>query len=278
MDVLMKRSKERSAFIFFDDVDKLAGGTFRRDLGSYLHDLYDRLQSEGFSFSINVVTTFPYERVDRVLSPPAMSRLRFRPLLFPRYTKQEIAILLRQRLDYIKGLEARPEAIELIADYISRIGGDFRKALEMTRNSISDGRITVESVERAWGEERELFWKDQIANLGYHEAALLGSIVEETVWLHKSRDAEPPYFPASWDAVKGRYRKRLKELGISPQDEKMLYYWLEQLWLKGWVEKFVLSKRHEWNYAKRRCLFVRLQEKLTNLVPAMQQIDWSNPW
>jgi hypothetical protein len=29
--------------------------------------------------------------------------------------------------------------------------------------------------------------------------------------------------------VKGRYRKRLKELGISLQEEKILYYWLGDL-------------------------------------------------
>jgi hypothetical protein len=48
-------------------------------------------------------------------------------------------------------------------------------------------------IDAGWA-ERESFWKDQIADLGYYEAALLDSIVEETVRLHKSRMQSLPYF------------------------------------------------------------------------------------
>jgi hypothetical protein len=58
----------------------------------------------------------------------------------------------------------------------------------------------------------------------------------------------------------------------------MLYYWLEQLWLKKWIDKFTLSKRHEWNYTQTRGLYLRLLEKTSNLIPAINEIDWRTPW
>jgi len=267
------------AVIFFDDVDKLAGGTFKRDLGLYLHDLYDRLLEEDYIFSINLITTVSYNEIKKYFSPPAMSRLKFKPLFFPNYNRDEIFALLKQRLSYIKTLEYDEEAIETIAYKVSRIGGDFRKALEITRNSITqDGKITLESVEKAWTMEKTRFWKSQILELPYHAAIILGCIIEETVRRHQSREAELPYFPVSWDRVKDRYIQKMRQFGIKPQENKMLYYWLEQLWMKGWIDKFALSRRHEWNYTRKRGLYLRLKEKLSNLIPAIQEIDWANPW
>jgi Cdc6-like AAA superfamily ATPase len=264
--------------ICFDDVDKL-GRYLKRDFGPYLHDLYDRLMEKNIKFSINVITTADYEDVNKFLSSPAQSRLKFKPLKFHRYTSPEIITLLKQRLQYIHGVTFQEEAITLIAERISRIGGDFRKALEITRNALKlNGKLTTEAVESAWSAEKVSFWKSQIADLSYHMALLLACIVEETAKIHNSRDIEPPYFPVSWDAIKNRYRKRTSQLNVDPQSEKMLYYWLEQLWLKKWIDKFTLSKRHEWNYTQTRGLYLRLLEKTSNLIPAINEIDWRTPW
>jgi Cdc6-like AAA superfamily ATPase len=271
-------NKPSKVAIFFDDVDKL-GRYLKRDFAPYLHDLYDRLMEENIPFTINVVTTIDYEKSDSILSEPAQSRLKFKPLKFNRYTKEEIITLLKQRLRYIQTtLPIQEDAIQLIAEKVSRIGGDFRKALEITRNAVKLGELTTETVEKAWSTEKTTFWKYQITDLSYHMALLLGCIVEETVKIHKSRDIEPPYFPVSWDAVKIRYRRKASEFKVEPQTDKMLYYWLEQLWLRKWIDKFILSKRHEWNYTKTRGLYIRLLEKTSNLIPALEEIDWTTPW
>jgi hypothetical protein len=234
---------------------------------------------ENIPFTINVVTTIDYEKSDSILSEPAQSRLKFKPLKFNRYTKEEIITLLKQRLRYIQTtLPIQEDAIQLIAEKVSRIGGDFRKALEITRNAVKLGELTTETVEKAWSTEKTTFWKYQITDLSYHMALLLGCIVEETVKIHKSRNIEPPYFPVSWDAVKIRYRRKASEFKVEPQTDKMLYYWLEQLWLRKWIDKFILSKRHEWNYTKTRGLYIRLLEKTSNLIPALEEIDWTTPW
>jgi Cdc6-like AAA superfamily ATPase len=272
------KAKNKTAHIIFDDIDKLQR-YFKRDFALYAQGLYDTLLSEGYKFSIHVITTLPFKTAERVISSPAMSRLKFKPLLFPRYSKHEIATLLQQRLQFIDNLTVEETAVEEIAEITSRIGGDFRKALEITRNAIMNkGALTLTAVKESWEKEKTSFWKDQITNTPFQAAMLLGCIVEETVKVHGEIKDDPPYFPVSWSYVKNRYRKRCHDLNVSPQNDKMLYYWLEQLWLNGWIEKFTLSKRHEWNYTHNKELYIRLNEKLSNLIPAIKEINWSEEW
>ena len=264
---------------FIDDIDRLEPLVIKRDLSTYLSSLYDLMPQISKRFSIHIITTKPFAYMEKNLSDWCISRLRFKSLTFPRYSKQEIEELLLQRLKYIENLQVQPEAVALIADKISRIGGDFRKALELTRNAIeAEGALTLSAVSKAWSDEKTQFWKGQITQLPYHAALLLGCIIEVTIRRHEGVKSEPPYFPVSWNEVKERYRVRCRDFGVSPQSDKMLYYWLEQLWLKKWIDKFTLSKRHEWNYRRQRGMFLRLLEKLDNLVPAYKQIDWSEPW
>jgi len=270
------KNKTKQVVIVFDDVDKL-GRYLRRDFSLYLHDLHDRMLEKFESFSIHVITTIPFNQINSILSPPAKSRLRFKPLIFPRYTKDEIIILLKQRLSFIPELKVEEEALEKIADFVSRIGGDFRKALEITRNSIKNGELKTEYINEGLMVEKHGFWKERLLEMPYHEALLLASIVQETL-KHKGEVDEPPYLPVSWDVVKQTYLQACKQFEIKPHRDKMLYYWLEKLWLEQWIDKFTLSKSHEWNYLKKRGLFIRLKEKLENLVEPIKTIDWGKEW
>jgi Cdc6-like AAA superfamily ATPase len=278
MRTLEAQAKSKVAHVIFDDVDKLQR-YFKRDFALYAQGLYDALLTEGYKFSIHVITTLPFKTAEKIISSPAMSRLKFKPLLFPRYSKHEITTLLKQRLQFIEKLIVEEEAVEEIAEITSRIGGDFRKALEITRNAIvNKGALTLTAVKEAWEKEKTSFWKDQITNTPFQAAMLLACIVEETVKVHGEIKGDPPYFPVSWGCVKNRYRRRCQNFNVSPQNDKMLYYWLEQLWLNGWVEKFTLSKKHEWNYTHNKELYIRLNEKLSNLIPAIKEINWSEEW
>jgi len=273
------KNKSEKITIFFDDVDRLDGTVLKRDLSSYLASLYDVMQKQVENFSIHLITTKSLDYIEKKLTDWCLSRLKLQPLFFPRYTKKEIIMLLKQRLEFIDNLQIEEQAVEQIAEKVSRIGGDFRKALELTRTAITmNNALTVEGVEKAWEKEKTNFWKNQLLNIPFHAAMLLGCIVEETVKIHGEIKGDPPYFPVSWSRVKERYQRRCKDLNVLPQKDKMLYYWLEQLWLNGWIDKFTLSKKHEWNYTHIRELYIRLKEKLSNLVQPMKEINWSEPW
>ena len=273
---VLTKDKHDRLMLFIDDVDKL-GRYFRRDFTLYLHDLYDRLLELPEEFSVNIITTVPYNRIENYLSAPTTSRLKFKPLDFPRYSKDEVVLLLKQRLNFIEGIKAEEEALQLIGERISRIGGDFRKALEMTQNALVNYTITMDSVEEAWKAEKHSFWKDQILGLPYHEALLLACAVNETLTLNENPD-KPPYLPASWKKIKNRYENHCNQIKIPPLRDGMRYYWLEQLCLEGLLQKFALPKTHEWNYIHERSLFIRLLEKLENLVDPIKEIDWSKEW
>jgi len=277
--MIERLSSEGKVTLFIDDIDRLGGGIVKRDFSTYLASLYDQLLSITDQFSIHIISTKPITFAEKSLSDWCMSRLKFKSLFFPRYSKNEIKQLLQQRLQYIDGLKVDDEAVDFIAEKISRIGGDFRKALEMTKTAIIEtGKLDKRGVEKAWKKEKIGFWRNQIFDTPYHAALLLGCVVEETVKQHGELKGEPPYFPVAWSHIKNRYRRKCMKFGIEPQNQKMLYYWLEQLWLKGWIDKFTLSKKHEWNYTGKRELYIRILEKLENLVPAMKEIDWSEPW
>lgn len=273
---IINKTQCKKPILFIDDVDKLKE-YFKRDFTVYLHDLYDRMLDSYDAFSIHIITTLPFNQMEKHLSPPAVSRLRFKPLTFPRYSKDEILALLKQRLDYINSVQIQEDALKLIGDKISRIGGDFRKALEITRNALIDNKLTTETVENAWKTEKETFWKNQMLELPYHEALILACIIQETLTL-KDNVTKPPYLPVSWKQVKNSYIKHCQMLAIPPHREKMQYYWLEQLWLQRWIDKFTLSTKHEWNYTHERGLFIRLLEKLENLVEPIKAIDWTKTW
>lgn len=280
MNVITKK-KHSFVTIIFDDVDKL-GQYFKRDFSPYIHDLYDRLLQTNFAFAIHVVTVFPYNKIESFLSPPAVSRLKFKPLNFPRYSKEEVKILIQQRLDIIKAqvseLDVEDGAIELLGDAISRIGGDLRKALEITRNAIVNNKITVEQVRSALQKEKSNWCKETILKLPYHAALIIGCIIEETLRINPNEVTNPPYLPIFWGAVKTKYINHCSQVLIKPQREKMLYYWLEQLWMRGWIDKFTLSKKHEWNYTHQRGIFVRLKEPLEYCQNAIKSISEETGW
>ena len=279
MSVLSKGENKESLSLslIFDDVDKLER-YFKRDFSSYLHDLYDRLLSADITFSINIVTNISFNQIDNCLSQPTISRLKFKSLNFRRYSKDEIVILLKQRLGYIKDVTVEENALAFIGEKISGIGGDFRQILDIAKESLKDSlSFSLENVKRAWIFEKEGFWKDRILELPYHQALILVCIVEETL-AQNAEIKNPPYLPVNWLCIKNRYQKHCKELNIQPLRPKMQYYWLEYLKLKEWVEKFVLPSNHEWNYMHQKSLHIRLTEKLENLEPPIEDIDWKTQW
>ncbi|MHA1631778.1 MAG: hypothetical protein ACTSXC_03070 [Candidatus Freyarchaeota archaeon] len=272
-----KASGEGGVTIIFDDVENL-GRSFS-GFGIHLKALYDWLLDHGYKFSIHCISKLSVDQAKKRVLDAAWSRLNFEPLVFPPYNKGEIVELLKQRLKYIDGLKWTDVALELIGEYVSEMGGDFRLALKITRKTVLDhGKIDYDAVSKTVEVFGSSFYLDEIMKMSFHKALILAAIVRETVNRHggipDKEDWEYGYFPVSWDRVKGLYWTMCKQLGRKPQHQKMLYHWLEQLWKEGWVEKFTLAKRHEWNYVGKRSLFARLTADLKLLANAFKRVDW----
>jgi Cdc6-like AAA superfamily ATPase len=281
-----KYGAPKEATIVFDDVDTLEEN-IRANLSIFLHGLWDTLTQEGWKFSIHLISTHDLEWAHKKLDGPTLSRLGLRPLHFPPYTREEIKRLLLQRLEYIDGLEFTEPALEVIVDTVAEFGGDFREALRYVRAVVEKhGKLTFDTVAEGIIPMASSFFVDRIRDLSYPCALLLPSIAHLTFLRHSQvdgnirapEDIRGEVFPVSWDDVKNAYTQLCEKYGVPRQHNAMLYYWLEQLYLKEWIDKFTLAKRSEYNYKGRRCLFVRLKVPYPHLLEAIKRIDWENPW
>jgi len=279
--------------LIFDDLDRMK--YISRDFSPFIHVLCDELDE--FRFSLIFSSTLSYSKANEVFSSSALSRLQLKPLYFRPYTKQEVKTLLMQRLNYIDEIDISvdEDALDFICEKVSRIGGDFRKALDFMREALTlgKGKVTLSVVREIWRRMKTEFWVNQIRELPYHQALILACIVE-TVANHLAKEGllsidfstgdinakiDPPYLPVAWDEVKKLYLKRCMELGIQPYRSRMMYYALDNLSIKlGYIKKEILPANHELNYLKKKSLFIWLGEKIENLSLAMKQINWYDIW
>ena len=283
---LSKTGAPKEATIIFDDIDAL-GEKIKPNLSIFLRGLYETLRRKGWRFNVHLISTKDILWANEKLDEPTLSRYGFQPLHFPNYTVDEVQELLLQRLSFIDGLEYEKEAVEAIAKIVAEWGGDFREALRLTRNIITRaGKLTVEVVQNEYIPTTARVLSNRIKELPYLCALLLAAIAYQTLLRHAKvdenikspEDIKGEVFPVNWDDVKAEYGRLCQKYGVQKPNDPMAYYWLEQLWLRGWVDKFTLAKRHEWNYKGRRSLYVRLKVPYNHLVEAIRNIDWTEPW
>ena len=272
--------------IVFDDVDVL-GRFMKPNLSVLLHGLWEELSKSKLRFNIHLVSTHDLEWAQRKLDPPTFSRLFPQPLYFPYYSKEEVVALLKQRLDFIDGIEIDDFAIEEIAEKVKDFGGDFRETLRIVRSVIKKyGKLTIDVLPEEVVSMKVRKYADMIRDLPYKCALLIPAILRVTFERHRKADKNVQYpqdiegevFPVSWDEVKHQYRRYCEEYGVVVESDAMLRYWLEQLWKRDWVDTFTLSKKHEYNYSGRRSLFVRLKVPYEEALKAINQINWKEPW
>lgn len=281
--------KYNKIILIFDEIDAI-GKFIRQYFSPYLHTLYDTvIKHIQLKFSVFLVSTLDYEKRNKYIIDTVESRYLFKPLFFNPYKKDEMKTLLKQRLEHIENLKWDEKAVDFICEKVSRqigVAGDFRKVLELTRRTIQQtGTFDFKAIEKVWIEDKTNFWANKIRSLSYHEALMLACIVVETKKVMEESKAvdEPPLIPVSWNKVKEIYENscrkiRLESKDLDPLSPKMQYYILEKLWRTGWIEKFVLSRYHDWNYIGKRSLFIRLNEKLENLESALKKINLYKPW
>jgi len=269
---------DKEVTIIFDDIEELKQ-FIKRDFDVFLHGLWETLTRREWKFSIHLISVRDPFWVEKKLSKPTLSRLGLRPLVFPPYLRDEVRLLLEQRLNYIEGLEWDEGAILFISEAVADLGGDFREALRYARNVIEKtGKLTLEGVEPEYISLKGRFYVQRIKQLPYDCALMLAAIVIETARRHRSTDVKGMLFPASWDRIKDTYAQLCRKYGMPLPRKEMLYYWLEKLWFSDWVDKFTLARRHEWNYVGKRSLFIRLEPHLPEIIEAIRQIDWTERW
>jgi Cdc6-like AAA superfamily ATPase len=280
--------------IIFDDVDKVRW-VWKTDLSNFLHDLIDGLTVRRRSFSVHLISTENSLNARGAFSEPAWSRLQPVPLGFPPYNKDEVALLLEQRLRPIEGLEWDEKAVKWMAEEVANSGGDFRRALRLVRAVIAKtGKLTwdeaLDVAIQVVDEERA----DAIMSLGRERALLVRALVEvlqERIdrlgegyqdfgkWEERVREMERSgALVASWEDVKERYWTLCEELGIAPKTEDVLYKWLRDHLEPFGVDVLRLRKRDRLNYKGKYGTFLRLRIPFEPTSRAVRLIDWSEPW
>lgn len=274
------------AILILDDVDAMDA-----IMGSYfsmlLKALYDELLRVGWAFNIHLISTRNLAWAHERISEAAWSRLKPSPLFFPPYSRDEIVLLLKQRLEFIDGLEWDEAALGMIADEVAGLGGDFRNALMIAQDVIlKHGKLTADIVYEGLINFRAQVWSSIIRGLTYKCALLLRAIVEEAGRRLEEleKEAKEPedldmINPlVSWDDVKARYSRLCWDYAIERESDAMLRYWLERRLEGDWVESIWLDKHDERNYKRRWGRFIRLKTPLQMLAMAIRQIDWKTPW
>jgi Cdc6-like AAA superfamily ATPase len=272
--------------IIFDDVDAMDPviGTY---FSSLLKALYDELLRAGWAFNIHLISIRNLAWAQEKISEAAWSRLQPSPLFFPPYSRDEIVLLLRQRLEFIDGLEWDEAALGTIAEEVAGLGGDFRHALRIAKGVIlKHGRLTADIVYEGLIEFRAQVWASIIRALPYECALLLRAIVEEAgrrlEELEKEakgpEDLDMINPLVSWEDAKARYSKLCWDYAIKRESDAMLRYWLERRLEGDWVESIWLDKHDERNYKRRWGRYLRLKAPLQMLAIAIRQIDWETPW
>ena len=272
--------------IIFDDIDVMSR-VMRGYFSYFIKALYDGLLNEGLAFSIHLISTMnPIQAESRILET-TWSRLQPQPLVFPPYSRDEITLLLRQRLEFIDGLEWDEAALGMVAEEVAGLGGDFRQALRIAREVIAKhGKLTVDVVVDELISFRAQVWADLIRILPYKTALLLRAIVEETerriralereVSEPEDLDGVVPFI--SWEDVKAAYDRLCEDYMVEREGDRILTYWLDEKLKGDWVESCILSKYDDANYKRKRGKFLRLKAPYSMMLRAMRLIDWETPW
>lgn len=299
VDSFLRREKgdgggKAHVVMIFDDVDK-AKNVWRTEFSNFLHDLTDRLTARRQPFSIHLISTVSNLAAKHAFSEAAWSRLQPMPLSFPPYSKEEVALLLRQRLELIDGLEWDEGAVEWVAEEVAGFGGDFRKALRLVKEAIvGTGKFTYDEAVDVLIQFMAEVHADAIRALGYERALLLRALVE-VLWERSDRLAErfrdvdewdrrveemerSGALVAAWDDVIDRYYGICEELGIAPRTDDVLYKWLRDELDPFGVERLKLRSKDPLNYKRKYGTFLRLRVPFRMVSRAVRLIDWRQPW
>ena len=215
--------------------------------------------------AVVLVSTWSFEQFQRDICPSEVfSRYYFAPVGFGVYSVDELATILKQRVE--KAFESYEEgALKFIAAKTLRLGGDMRLALRILQNSwVASKQLKLDVAEKAWYLEKKRYWRDEVLlSLDGHTALLLWLIARYVNDQGK----------VLTNALYRRYEEVCKELRVAPLYEERLHYCLSKLERLGYIARSVLSLGRQ---GGRQSEITLLFDEPSIIVEAGEDLKWSN--
>lgn len=254
---LIQKFSPGRVHLVIDDIDKLY---HHKDVDGLVFSMYENLKDSNVSRSFTLVSRIPFLRINSFLEEDTLSRLQLCPIIFKPYNADEIQQILNQRLKYaIDEDQYEPGAISLLSAIMTRIGADIRKTLEVLRVAVelAGDKLNDIVVNNAWLTEKRRFWKDSLLELPKHQGFLAFIIA----CLNLKFERVPSRM------VEREYRRLAKQYGFSPYSRRMIYYSVDKLIEKGYVER---------QRGKRFQNLLTLTEEPRNIIEAGKEIQWDS--
>ena len=178
--------------------------------------------------------------------------------------RDRIITLLKQRLQYIDGLDYTDEAVAEIARLVATyFYGDFRKALEMTLNIVRNkGRLYLEDVEAEWKSEKRRFWIGEFSKLNPHQLIILYALAYMSVQKRRKTGEEYPHI--LYKDLASASNTLCKKFNIRSISPRMMTYWINRLEENGWLVRVKSDRK----------LYVTIGHNPETLLDAFEHLDW----
>ena len=221
--LLLKAVGERGVIVF-DEVQDL----YRKaDLSFILFTLHESMRGVPVIL-VSVMSLFEFQR--SFLSESVASRYQFHPLIFRAYNREEIKMILRQRLELAAEGGWEEDALEFIAGKVERHGSDMRLGVRLLANAVRiaverGSDLTLQAAEEAWEEEKVEFWESEYLAMHPHQALLLYSIF---LLLDQKGSA-------TTSEAYMLYNRTCSEMGVKPMTRRQLSSYINNLERAGFI-------------------------------------------
>ena len=213
---LKQRIKDKSCVIALDEVDKLDSKN--------LNDVLYMLKELGRTGIVCISNTRKYVLN---LDPRILSRISFKSINFPKYSDEELLIILKHRVEDCRALYPKSCSTSILEKIVDLAAGDARIAIQTLKSAANNAelgnktRITEEDVETGYEAVKEIKRKYNLEKLGLHHK-LIVEIVKKNLGITSSD------FYAT-------YKQQAEERGLNPKSERTFSNYVNELIKLGFL-------------------------------------------
>jgi orc1/cdc6 family replication initiation protein len=205
-----RKMEDKPCVIALDEVDKLDC--------KELDDVIYMLKGLG---KVGLICISNKREYFLVLDPRITSRLSFRSINFPPYSNEELLTILKHRIIDCRALYPDVLSNEILEEIADLAAGDARIAIQTLRNSAliaeksNKTKITIEDVEKAYEEVKEIKRKYMLEKLGEHHK-LVWEIIKQNQGITSGE-------------LFTRYKTGCLKLGLQPKSERSFSNYMDEL-------------------------------------------------
>jgi len=165
---LKNKLKNKICMIALDEVDKLD----RKDLNDILYMLKELGK-------VGIVCISNTRKYVITLDPRITSRLNFRSINFPRYSDEELLIILKHRVEGCRALYPKTYSKAILEKIAELAAGDARVAIQTLRSAAynaertNKSKITLKDVEEGYEAVKEIKKKYELEKLTSHHRLII---------------------------------------------------------------------------------------------------------